>query len=86
MDLSELRGLALFDGLSDDQLGELLAASDEHALVPGQLLFAEATLADTWWVLLEGTVTLFRRVGTEDTTMGRMSTPGQWAGGFAAWD
>ena len=86
MDLSELRGLALFDGLTDDQLGELLAASDEHALVPGQLLFAEATLADTWWVLLEGTVTLFRRVGTEDTTMGRMSTPGQWAGGFAAWD
>ena len=43
-------------------------------------------MADTWWVLLEGTVALVRRVGTEDTTMGMMATPGQWAGGFAAWD
>ena len=86
MDVSELRGLVLFDGLDDAQLGALLDAAQEHRFVPGEVLFREGLLADTWWVLLEGTVALVRRVGTEDTTMGMMATPGQWAGGFAAWD
>ncbi len=35
MDVSTLRGLELFTGLSDEQLGELLAASDEVPIVPG---------------------------------------------------
>ena len=86
MDLTELRGLSLFDGLDDDQLGDLLGSAHEHAVVPGEVLFTEGAPADTWWVLLEGSVALLRRVGTEDTTMGMMATPGQWAGGFAAWD
>lgn len=86
MDLAELRTLSLFDGLSDEQVGELLAASDEYRPAPGELLFTEGTPADTWWVLLEGAVALSRRVGSEETTMGMMATPGQWAGGFAAWD
>ena len=86
MDLTELRRLVLFDGLDDGQLGALLDAAQEHRLVPGEVLFHEGLVADTWWVLLEGRVALVRRVGTEDTTMGMMATPGQWAGGFAAWD
>ncbi|HET6969043.1 MAG TPA: cyclic nucleotide-binding domain-containing protein, partial [Ornithinibacter sp.] len=86
MDVAELRSLSLFDGLADDQLRDLLAASGEHVLSPGEELFHEGRPADTWWVLLEGSVALLRRVGTEETTIGMMAQPGQWAGGFAAWD
>ncbi|WP_392543171.1 ATP-binding protein [Oryzobacter telluris] len=86
MDRAELRALSLFDGLDDGQLDDLLGSADEYRTTPGEELFHEGTPADTWWVLLDGTVALSRRVGSEETTMGMMATPGQWAGGFAAWD
>jgi signal transduction histidine kinase len=81
-----LRAVGLFDGLSDGQLGELAAAGDEVAFGPGDELFVEARPAEHWWVLLAGTVSLVRRVGTEETMLARMESPGQWAGGFRAWD
>ena len=86
MDLAELRRLALFDGLDDAQLADLLAAATEQATRRGELLFHEGRPADDWWVLLEGTVALIRQVGTEESVLGYMTEPGQWAGGFAAWD
>jgi signal transduction histidine kinase len=86
MDLAELRRLALFSGLDDAQLGDLLAAATEHPTRRGELLFHEGRPADDWWVLLEGTVALIRQVGTEESVLGYMTEPGQWAGGFAAWD
>ena len=86
MDLAELRTLSLFDGLADDEVRDLLAVSEECRPAPGETLFVEATPADDWWVLLEGSVALSRRVGTEEQTVQMMTVPGQWAGGFAAWD
>ena len=35
MDVEELRGLFLFEGLDDDQLGELLAAGEEISFDEG---------------------------------------------------
>jgi signal transduction histidine kinase len=86
MDLAELRLLPLFEGLDDAQLADLLAAATEQATRRGELLFHEGRPADDWWVLLEGTVALIRQVGTEESVLGYMTEPGQWAGGFAAWD
>ncbi len=86
MDVSELRAIALFDGLTDPQLGDLVAAGRVEEVPAGQDLFREGRPADVWWVLLEGAVSLVRQVGSEETALGTMSTPGQWAGGFAAWD
>ena len=86
MDVAELRRLGLFDGLDDTQLGDLLSAASEQATRRGELLFTEGRPADDWWVLLEGTVALIRQVGTEESVLGYMTEPGQWAGGFAAWD
>ncbi|HWO50044.1 MAG TPA: ATP-binding protein [Ornithinibacter sp.] len=86
MDLAELRRLRLLDGLDDAQLGDLLAAATEETTHRGELLFHEGRPADSWWVLLEGTVALIRQVGTEESVLGYMTEPGQWAGGFAAWD
>ncbi len=86
MQVDELRPLALFDGLTDHQLGELVAAGTEAHIEPGVDLFREGQPADFWWVLLDGAIDLVRRVGTEETIVARMDVPGRWAGGFRAWD
>ncbi len=86
MDARELRGIPLFDGLSDGQLGALAGVGVEQAFAAGEELFHEGGPADRWWVLLEGSITLHRMMGNEENQLGVMSAPGQWAGGFAAWD
>ncbi|HYN71858.1 MAG TPA: ATP-binding protein [Nakamurella sp.] len=86
MSIDQLRSIALFDGLTDDQLRELIAVGEAISFDNGDELFTEAQPADFWWLLLAGSVDLLRHVGQEDTKLGVMSTPGQWAGGFRAWD
>jgi signal transduction histidine kinase len=84
--VDELRVLPLLAGLDGSQLAELADAGDEVAVGPGQELFRGGQPAEFWWLLLDGTLDLVRRVGNEDTVVGTMGTPGQWAGGFRAWD
>jgi signal transduction histidine kinase len=86
MRVDELRPLALFDGLTDEQLAQLLQGGDEVAVEPGVELFREGEPADSWWVLVEGAIDLVRHVGREDAVVARMDVPGRWAGGFRAWD
>lgn len=86
MDVNELRGISLFNGLSDTQLADLIDAGTEVPIEPGINLFEEGEPADFWWVLLEGALQLVRHVGREDTVVGKMDVPGRWAGGFRAWD
>ncbi len=83
---ADLAAIALFTGLSDAQLDELLEAADESPIVPGEVQFVEGQHADYWWVLLDGALELVRRIGREDVVVGRMDVPGRWAGGFRAWD
>jgi signal transduction histidine kinase len=84
--VDDLRSLSLFDGLADHHLAELAEAGTEVRVQPGTELFHEGMHADYWWVLLDGTIDLVRRVGGEDVVVGRMDAPGRWAGGFRAWD
>jgi signal transduction histidine kinase len=86
MNIGLLRPIALFDGLRDDQLAELLTSGEILTARRGEVLFQQAQPATSWWVLVDGTIELLRHVGREDTVLGAMSTPGQWAGGFRAWD
>ncbi|MDQ3735264.1 MAG: ATP-binding protein [Actinomycetota bacterium] len=86
MPVDDLRSLSLFDGLTDEQLGELVEASTEVAIEPGVVLWQQGESADNWWVLIEGAIELSRHIGREDTVVGRMDVPGRWAGGFRAWD
>jgi signal transduction histidine kinase len=86
MRADELRSLSLFDGLTDDQLAELVGGSTEVRIEPGVELFREGEHADFWWVLVDGAVDLTRHIGREDTLVGKMDVPGRWAGGFRAWD
>ena len=86
MRIDDLRSLALFDGLNDDQLRELVDAGTEVLVEPGVDLFHEGEHADYWCVLIDGAIDLLRHVGREETVVGKMDTPGRWAGGFRAWD
>jgi signal transduction histidine kinase len=86
MRLDDLRALSIFDGLSDQQLAELLAGGTEVRIEPGVVLFREGQPADFWWVLIDGAIELLRRAGREDAVVARMEVPGRWAGGFRAWD
>ena len=84
--IDDLAALSLFDGLTRDQLAELIAGSTEVPIEPGVELFHEGEHADYWWVLLDGTIDLVRRVGREDTVVRKWELPGHWAGGFHAFD
>ncbi|MBV9831568.1 MAG: histidine kinase [Marmoricola sp.] len=86
MDVADLRPLALFDGVTDDQLAELLADGSEVTFEHGDVVFREGEHADFWWVLVDGALELTRRLGGEDVAVGRMADPGVWSGGFRAWD
>jgi len=84
--IEEIRALSLFDGLTDDQLAELVAGSTVVRVEPGTEPFREGEHADFWWVLIDGAIDLVRHAGGEDAVVGKMDVPGQWAGGFRAWD
>jgi signal transduction histidine kinase len=86
MSYDELRALPLLDGFTDAQVAELAASGEELSLSAGDRLFGEGRPADDWWVLLDGRIDLVRRIGHEETVMASMTVPGQWAGGFRAWD
>jgi signal transduction histidine kinase len=85
-DPGRLRALPLLDGLSDDQVGELAAAGEWDPVATGDELFQQAAPALAWFLLLDGRVALFRRTGHDEQRVGTMDRPGQWAGGFRAWD
>jgi signal transduction histidine kinase len=86
MRVDDLRPLSIFDGLTDEQLAELVEGGTEVRIEPGVDLFREGEHADFWWLLVEGAIDLIRHIGREDTVVARMDLPGRWAGGFRAWD
>ena len=83
--IDDLRGVAILEGLTEAQLGELADAGDRVPIVPGESLFEEGRPADAWWLVVRGSLELMRRLGREYTVVGRMPA-GRWAGGFRAWD
>src|SRR4029453_7673009 len=87
MELDQLRTLFLFEALPDDRLVALSEVGEEVPFSDGEELFHEGKPADHWWILLEGHVQLVRRAGRESpVVIMTMENPGQWAGGFQAWN
>jgi signal transduction histidine kinase len=84
--VADLRPFRVFDGLSDRQLAELIDPAEDVPIQPGGVLFREGDPCDAWWLLVDGAIDLHRQIGQEDMVVAPMHTPGQWAGGFQAWD
>lgn len=80
----ELRTLFLFEKLTDAQL-DWLCQRGRVELVPAGPVYAEGDPARCFYVLLEGTVVLSRRVGADDVEVGRTSQRGAYAGAWQAY-
>jgi len=80
----ELRSLFLFEKLSPDQLEWLCREGRVEEFPPG-LVYTEGDPATCFYVLLEGTLVLLRRVGGDDIEVNRTSDPGVYAGAFQAY-
>jgi signal transduction histidine kinase len=80
----ELRTLFLFEKLSDDQLQWLCERGHVELIPPGPV-YAEGEEATCFYVLLEGTVVMSRRVGVDDVEVGRTSDRGVYSGAWLAY-
>ena len=82
--VDELRTLFLFEKLTDDQLQWLCDRGHVELIEPGPV-YAEGAPATCFYVLLEGTVVMSRRVGPDDVEVGRTSQRGAYAGAWYAY-
>ena len=83
-DIDELRTLFLFEKLSEEQLLWLCEHGHVERHEPG-LLFLEGDPAAWFYVLLDGSVALLRRVGNEDVELSRTDQVGVYAGAWGAY-
>ncbi len=82
--IDELRTLFLFEKLTDEQLTWLCERGHVELFEPG-MVYAEGDPATCFYVLLEGTVVLSRRVGADDMETGKTSQRGAYAGAWQAY-
>jgi len=83
-DPEELRTLFLFEKLDDDQLAWLCAEGRIEEFEPG-FAYREGEPAVCFYVLIEGSVVLSRRVGEDDVEIVRTGDRGVYAGAFQAY-
>src|SRR3954452_24199194 len=82
-DIDELRTLFLFEKLTDEQLGWLCARGSVESYEAG-VVIREGDPATCFYVLLDGTIALSRRVGGDDVETTRTDQRGAYAGAWSA--
>lgn len=80
----EIGSLFLFEKLAPEQLGRLCGAGRIELFPPGPV-YTEGEPATCFYVMLEGTVVLSRRVGADDVEVTRTSQRGVYAGAMQAY-
>ncbi|MER6566010.1 ATP-binding protein [Streptomyces sp. NPDC001093] len=80
----EIGSLFLFEKLSSEQLGRLCSEGKVELFQPGPV-YTEGDPATCFFVLIEGTVVLSRRVGGDDVEVTRTSQRGVYAGAMQAY-
>ncbi len=80
----ELRTLFLFESLTDDQLA-WLSENGRVEQVPVGAIYTEGEDATCFYILLDGEVSMSRRVGTDDIEVNRTSYRGVYAGATQAY-
>ncbi|MFG3414672.1 ATP-binding protein [Streptomyces althioticus] len=80
----EIGSLFLFEKLTPEQLGRLCEAGRVERYEPGTV-YAEGDPATCFYVMVEGTVVLSRRVGGDEVEVTRTSQRGVYAGAMQAY-
>ena len=83
-DVGELRSLFLFEKLDDEQLAWLCREGRVELFPPGPV-YAEGDPATCFYVLIEGTLVMSRRIGGDDVEVNRSSGQGVYTGAFRAY-
>jgi signal transduction histidine kinase len=83
--IEELRTLFLFEALSGDQLAWLHEHARVERFAAGSVVTAEGDPATCFYVLLDGTLALYRRVRNDDVEVSRTSQRGVYTGAVLAW-
>ena len=83
-DPAELRTLFLFEKLTDEQLDWICSNGHVEMIEPG-FAFHEGEPAAWFYVLLEGEVGNYRRVGDDDIEVNRTTQRGVYAGAWTAY-
>lgn len=83
-DAAELGTLFLFEKLDADQLARLCREGRVEKFEPGYV-YQEGEPATCFFVLLEGTLVMSRRVGADDVEISRTSQRGVYAGAMQAY-
>ncbi|MFF5184665.1 ATP-binding protein [Streptomyces sp. NPDC000345] len=81
---AEVSSLFLFEKLSPEQLGRLCQEGRVERFDPGPV-YTEGDPATCFYVMIEGTVVLYRRVGGDDVEVSRTSQRGVYAGAMQAY-
>ncbi|GAA3899540.1 ATP-binding protein [Streptomyces lacrimifluminis] len=81
---AEIGALFLFEKLTAEQLGRLCSEGRVELFDPGPV-FAEGEPATCFYVMIEGTLVMSRRVGGDDVEVTRTSQPGVYAGAMQAY-
>ncbi|MFJ4645152.1 ATP-binding protein [Streptomyces bobili] len=81
---AEISTLFLFEKLSPEQLGRLCAEGRVERFEPGPV-YTEGDPATCFYVMIDGTVVLYRRVGGDDVEVSRTSQRGVYAGAMQAY-
>jgi signal transduction histidine kinase len=83
-DVDELRSLFLFEKLTDDQLAWLCREGRVEVFDPGPV-YSEGDPASCFYVLIEGTLVMSRRIGGDNVEVNRSSMRGVYTGAFRAY-
>ncbi|MFS1300087.1 ATP-binding protein [Streptosporangium longisporum] len=85
IDIDVLRGLFLFEGLSDDQLRWLAEHGTEQEYDAGETIIKQGEPADCFVVLVEGEVVMSTETQVGPGSMSPTSQPGVYAGAVSAY-
>jgi signal transduction histidine kinase len=82
---AELRTLFLFEKLTDEQLAWIAEHGCTQRVAAGQLVLREGEPAESFFMLLSGTIALSRRVGQDDVQTTRTEQRGVYMGATQAY-
>ena len=80
----ELRRCFLFESLTDEQLDWLVEHGAVETFDAGVVIYDEGTLAESFYVLLEGEIQLVKRLDGTDVVISTANQPGAYAGATRA--